>query len=155
VSEKSAATVNGWGWPGLSRKAHYFVGGRSLCGSWLFFGALTAEQAVAEKPGPDDCARCHKLASKAARTEAAKGEAMKSISFNEFLLRVSWSCTPDHLIRRGEVSADVGLPPPEDPVTNEEMQHVMYAAKMELLRQLARRKKKPRPKPPQRGHGRK
>lgn len=31
----------GWGWPGGARKAHYFtVGGRSLCGGWLFTGIV-------------------------------------------------------------------------------------------------------------------
>jgi len=30
----------GWGWPNNSRKAHYFVGGRSLCNRWMYFGEL-------------------------------------------------------------------------------------------------------------------
>jgi len=59
----------------------------------------------------------------------------------EFILRVAWSCTPDHRIRRGEVMADIGLPPPNPPLTNEEMQKITFAAKMETLRCLRRRKK--------------
>lgn len=45
----------GWGWPGASRKAHYFVGVYSLCGKWMYMGALTANQAGAS---PDDCKAC-------------------------------------------------------------------------------------------------
>ena len=32
------AIVAGWGFPLNSKKSHYFVNGRSLCGKWLFFG---------------------------------------------------------------------------------------------------------------------
>lgn len=40
-------------------KAHFFVEGRSLCRSWLFFGRETRTQSTsAERPGPDDCAAC-------------------------------------------------------------------------------------------------
>lgn len=52
--------THGWGWPALSRKAHYFHDGRSLCMSWLYGGPLTKSQTVADKRGPDDCASCHK-----------------------------------------------------------------------------------------------
>jgi hypothetical protein len=48
----------GWGWPGLSKKAHYFVDGRALCGKWLFFGPI--EDVTSTAKGPDDCAACHK-----------------------------------------------------------------------------------------------
>jgi hypothetical protein len=61
-------------------------------------------------------------------------------AIEEWLLRVSWSCTPDHLVRRGEVMADVGMPPPDPPMTEAEMQRVTHAAKMELLRCLRDRK---------------
>lgn len=44
----------GWGWPMNSKKAHYFIEGRSLCGNWGFSGALTANDAHS----PDDCADC-------------------------------------------------------------------------------------------------
>lgn len=30
----------GWGFPLNSKKAHYFVGTRSLCMAWMFFGRL-------------------------------------------------------------------------------------------------------------------
>lgn len=44
-----------WGWPALSRKAHYFHQGRSLCGRWAYSGAPTNDQ----RPGSaDDCKEC-------------------------------------------------------------------------------------------------
>ena len=59
----------------------------------------------------------------------------------EFLIRVSWSCTPDHRIRRNEVMADIGLPPPDPPLTAAEMERVTFAAKLEVCRALRRRKR--------------
>jgi hypothetical protein len=50
--------TKGWGWPRLSRTAHYFVDARSLCGRWLFRGDL--DDTRAETAGPDDCASCRK-----------------------------------------------------------------------------------------------
>lgn len=44
----------GWGFPELSKKAHYFVEGRSLCGRWAYTGALEP----AALASPDDCAAC-------------------------------------------------------------------------------------------------
>ena len=64
------------------------------------------------------------------------------VSAEEFILRVAWSCTPEHRIRRGEVMADVGLPCPEPPPTDAEMQAVTFAAKMALLKCLRKRKAK-------------
>jgi hypothetical protein len=52
------STGRGWGWPGASRKSHYFVEGRSLCMKWMFFGSLTSNQEMGQKPGPDDCVTC-------------------------------------------------------------------------------------------------
>lgn len=49
------AVAHGWGWPSNSRKAHYFFGGRSVCGKWGFFGEVTPDTG---KKGPDDCAAC-------------------------------------------------------------------------------------------------
>lgn len=46
----------GWGWPPLSKKAHYFDGGRSLCGKWLFLGVV--EQGGDESP--DNCQQCRR-----------------------------------------------------------------------------------------------
>lgn len=59
MSEKDGA--QGWGWPGNSKKAHFFSGGRSLCGRWMFFGALSGEAA---KQGEDDCRECCKRISR-------------------------------------------------------------------------------------------
>lgn len=66
------------------------------------------------------------------------------MSPEEFLIRVSWSCAPDHKILRGTVTADVGLPPPKPPLTNAEMQAVTFAAKMAVLKALRLRKRAPR-----------
>ena len=60
----------------------------------------------------------------------------------EFILRVAYSRSPNHLVRCNEVMADVGLPCPDPPPTNEEMQHVTFAAKMALLKCLRERKLK-------------
>lgn len=56
----------GWGFPGASKKAHYFVGGRSLCLKWMFLGRLEPTDGVAASP--DDCVSCGKKA--AARRES-------------------------------------------------------------------------------------
>lgn len=37
MADKNA---RGWGFPALSRKAHYFVDGTALCGGWAFTGEL-------------------------------------------------------------------------------------------------------------------
>lgn len=51
----------GWGFPGQSRKCHYFTAStRSLCGKWGFFrGELSPDSGNVE-PCPDDCRVCHK-----------------------------------------------------------------------------------------------
>jgi len=55
----------GWGWPLLSKKAHFFEQGRSLCGKWMFTGRL---EPASGGRGPDDCATCYrKLAAKTVR----------------------------------------------------------------------------------------
>lgn len=46
-----------------------------------------------------------------------------------------------HLIRRGEVTADLGSPPPEPPFTNDEMQSIAYAAKGAAIKALMARRK--------------
>ncbi len=46
----------GWAWPGLARKAHYFREARSLCGKWMFTGVFVRNQDSSQ--GPDDCATC-------------------------------------------------------------------------------------------------
>lgn len=47
----------GWGFPALSRKAHYFVGTTSLCGRWMFAGEID-KQALGTKAQKDDCVEC-------------------------------------------------------------------------------------------------
>ena len=46
----------GWGWPGNSRKAHYFRAGDSVsaCARWMFTGP---REPVGES-SKDDCATC-------------------------------------------------------------------------------------------------
>lgn len=51
----------GWGWPMLSRKAHYFVDGVSLCRKWMFTGEVSGDP---DKPGADDCKDCVRRAAK-------------------------------------------------------------------------------------------
>lgn len=50
----------GWGWPGRSKKCHYFPAGDSfsLCGKWgFYFGPIEPDTDSASK---DDCAACRK-----------------------------------------------------------------------------------------------
>ena len=46
----------GWGWLSNSKKWHYFIGGRSLCGKWLGLGLGELEQG--NDKSPDNCAAC-------------------------------------------------------------------------------------------------
>lgn len=46
----------GWGYPMLSKKAHYFVEGRSLCNRWLFTGCYSEQT----PPTDNACATCTK-----------------------------------------------------------------------------------------------
>lgn len=64
---------------------------------------------------------------------------MKGVG-EEFLVRVSWSCSPDHRVQRGAVMADVGLEPPDPPLSDAEMQDVAFAAKMAVLKALRKRR---------------
>lgn len=72
VAEASRQT-SGWGWPGLSRKAHYFHNNDiSLCGKWMFTGERVGSM---EKAGPDDCAECKRRVAKLlAKTQPADPE---------------------------------------------------------------------------------
>lgn len=70
----------------------------------------------------------------------------------EVMLRVSWSVLnhadgqPQHA-RRGEVMLDLGLEQAPDPeLTGDEMQQVAFAAKMAVLKALARRIRPRRPR---------
>lgn len=47
----------GWGFPGRSKKAHYFVDSMSLCRKWgFYYGSL--EQG--NDDSPDNCAACRR-----------------------------------------------------------------------------------------------
>jgi len=46
----------GWGAPGNSQKWHYFRGGMSLCGRWMYAGPLDGEDGWVVSA--DDCAVC-------------------------------------------------------------------------------------------------
>ena len=58
--------TEGWGFPGLARKAHYFVDSMSLCRRWgLYQGLLSADDG---RPSPDDCVECRReLAKRSAK----------------------------------------------------------------------------------------
>lgn len=59
--------LEGWGWPANSRKAHYFVDGKALCGKWMFFGNL--EEGNDESS--DNCTACKKALVKRREKEAS------------------------------------------------------------------------------------
>jgi len=50
----------GWWKPSQSRKYHYFVEGRSLCGSWGFpnYDELAEDITTITAPQSDDCVVC-------------------------------------------------------------------------------------------------
>jgi len=50
----------GWGWPGRSRKAHYFLDLESLCGLWWFSGELFS----GNEDSSDNCAACKRKRAK-------------------------------------------------------------------------------------------
>lgn len=64
----------GWRFPPNSRKAHAFPEGEivSLCRSWMFSGATVAP--LDAPASPDDCARCKRLAQRAADKASANPE---------------------------------------------------------------------------------
>jgi hypothetical protein len=47
----------GWGWPLLSRKAHYFIGAMSLCRKWMYTGSIFDT----DHNSPDNCKACMKI----------------------------------------------------------------------------------------------
>lgn len=57
----SAESRRGWFWPLNSRKAHYFVGGISLCRRMMCFSNDLDDSGAT---GPDDCAACSKALAK-------------------------------------------------------------------------------------------
>jgi len=50
----------GWGWPGRASEGHYFVGGRSLCGRWLYDGEVDE----GDYEGWSRCAVCRRKLAK-------------------------------------------------------------------------------------------
>lgn len=70
-----------------------------------------------------------------------------SHGFNEVLLHVYWTTNAgghNHLELQNKVSADLGLEaPPSPPFTREEMEAIMFAAKMAAIKCLRKRKSRP------------
>lgn len=67
--EPSPINDAGWGWPGLSKKAHYFLAGdmTALCGRWAFTGRRENNNHTSK----DNCAECkRRLAKRLARGTA-------------------------------------------------------------------------------------
>jgi hypothetical protein len=62
--------TGGWGWPALSKRAHFFdpSEAQSICRKWLYTGERTPDNG---KKGPDDCADCAKRLEKR-RAKVAK-----------------------------------------------------------------------------------
>ena len=59
---KQQKPSEGWGWPAASRKAHYFVAGRSLCRGWAFTGLVSLFQG--NDASLDNCKECQKALAK-------------------------------------------------------------------------------------------
>lgn len=67
TTDETQPLKEGWAWPSdnYKVKAHYFVGARSLCGRWGFFGVLEAKnQCDTDEPLDYDCCACHRAAKK-------------------------------------------------------------------------------------------
>ncbi|MEI8244375.1 MAG: hypothetical protein WCI51_01015 [Lentisphaerota bacterium] len=62
VKEKTMSIrLKGWGWPGLSKKAHYYNNNaRSLCGKWIYTGVLEE----GNDNSSDNCCDCKKRLAK-------------------------------------------------------------------------------------------
>jgi hypothetical protein len=62
--------TEGWGFPGASRKAHYFLeDAKSLCGKWMYTGRLEAPKDI--KPHKDNCTDCFRRLEKRVARDAA------------------------------------------------------------------------------------
>jgi len=57
MDSEEKSLEEGWGFPALSKKAHYFVNSMSLCRSWMYGGTLES----GNDNSPDNCKRCIKL----------------------------------------------------------------------------------------------
>lgn len=64
MSESTTKADAGWGWPSNSRRAHYFTAdGCSVCGRWLFFGAVSDDN----HDSSDNCTVCRRAREKRAK----------------------------------------------------------------------------------------
>ena len=61
--------TEGWGFPYLSKKAHWFIESRSLCGKWMYMGVLHPDLFES----PDDCAACRRKLEPRKAKEAKRG----------------------------------------------------------------------------------
>lgn len=71
AEKKAEATAEGWGWPLLSRKSHYFVKDRALCGGWIYAGQLENDK----HDSPDNCRTCRTKRETRVKAVAKKGGA--------------------------------------------------------------------------------
>ena len=63
ATETKEKPKEGWGFPGTSKKAHYFVDMMALCGKWGFYAGPLE---LGNDGSPDNCAECkRKLAKRA------------------------------------------------------------------------------------------
>ena len=53
-------TKEGWTWLTNSKKWHYFVDGRSLCGGFMVFANMQGELVQGNNDSSDNCASCKK-----------------------------------------------------------------------------------------------
>ena len=61
MSKQEARRMRGWWFPANSRKAHYMMGTRSMCGKWSTLGVPTAGMYSDElHNSPDNCAECRR-----------------------------------------------------------------------------------------------
>lgn len=68
LTPEPAALKRGWGFPANSKRAHYFVEGRSLCMKWIFMGQLYDDN----HESPDNCAACKRLRARTETKASAK-----------------------------------------------------------------------------------
>ena len=57
----------GWGFPGLSKRWHFFANGISLCGKWMLGGPMQPDNNSTHR---DDCKECRKKLDARKRKEA-------------------------------------------------------------------------------------
>ena len=60
----------GWAVLPNARKAHYFVGGKALCGGWLWMGDVEDDR----HDHADNCATCRKKRERLTAPAAGEGE---------------------------------------------------------------------------------